>query len=165
MDDIHFLTDAIAIFGVGLIVAWMFRFLGASSVVGYLFAGILIGPSGLKWVQQEDVETLSEFGLILLLFIIGLELSPRLLLRMGRSLLIAAAIQVGATVTLVAALALGLFELDLQGSILLGIIVALSSTAIVLKQISDRGEADTPAGQMTIGILIIQDILVIAVMQ
>lgn len=163
MHEFHLLTNGIAIFGVGLIVAWMFRLLGAPSIIGFLFAGLVIGPSGLAWVSQEDVEVLSELGLILLLFIIGLELSPELLLHMGRSLLVAAAIQVGATVALVAALGLGLFGLDVQGSVILGIIVTLSSTAIVLKQISDRGEADTPTGRMTTGILIIQDILVITV--
>lgn len=164
MHDIHLLTDGVAIFGVGLIVAWMFRILGAPSIIGFLFAGIVIGPSGLGVVEQHDVETFSEFGLVLLLFIIGLELSPEPLLRMGRSLAVAAGIQVASTVLLVGALGLVLFDLDLRASVILGIIVALSSTAIVLKQISDRGEADTVTGRMTTGILLIQDVLVITVM-
>lgn len=164
MHDIHLLTDGVVIFGVGLIVAWMFRLLGAPSIIGFLVAGVVIGPSGLGAVEQEDVETFSEFGLVLLLFIIGLELSPEPLLRMGRSLAVAAGIQVGGTVLLVGGMGLGLFGLDFRASVILGIIVALSSTAIVLKQISDRGEADTVTGRMTTGILLIQDILVIVVM-
>lgn len=164
MPEIHLLTDSIAIFGVGLIVAWMFRMFGAPSVIGFLFAGLLIGPSGLGWVHAEDVEALSDFGLILLLFIIGLELSPELIKHMGRSLLVAASIQVAATVVVVVVLGLAVLRLDVQSSIILGIIVSLSSTAIVLKQISARREAHTPAGRMTIGLLIIQDILVITVM-
>ena len=164
MHDIHLLADGVAIFGVGLIAARIFKLLGAPSVIGYLIAGLIVGPFGMAWVQQEDVEALSEFGLILLLFIIGLELSPKLLMEMGKSLLTTALIQVGTTVAIASGLGFLVFDLDVKGSFILGVIVALSSTAIVLKQISDRGEANTPAGRMTTGILIIQDILVIVVM-
>ena len=164
MHDFHLLADGVAIFGIGLVVAWMFRLLGAPSVIGYLVAGILIGPSGAHWVHQEDIEALTEFGLILLLFIIGIELSPSHLARMGNSLLVAAGLQIGGTALVVFCLGLFLFGLPVSTSAILGIVIALSSTAIVLKQIADRGEADTPFGRMTTGILIIQDILVIAVM-
>ncbi len=164
MHEIHLLTDGVIIFGVGLMVAWMFRRLGAPSIIGYLFAGIIIGPSGFEMIQQGDVGALSELGLVLLLFVIGLELAPEPLLRMGRSLSIAAGVQVGSTVLIVAGLSFGLFDFGFRSSVILGIVVALSSTAIVLKQLSDRGETDTVTGRITIGILLIQDILVISVM-
>lgn len=164
MHDLNLLTDGVAIFGLGLLAAWMFRLLGAPSVIGYLVAGLIIGPSGLDWVHQEDVESLTEFGLILLLFIIGIELSPSHLASMGKSLLVAAAVQIGTTVVLVAGIAGFFLGFGVQGSLIIGMVVALSSTAIVLKQISDRGEVGTPFGRMTTGILIIQDIAVIVVM-
>ncbi len=164
MHDIQFLTNGVIIFSAGLIISWLFRAIGAPPVIGYLVAGIFIGPSGLGLIHQEDVGLLSEFGLILLLFIIGLELSPAPLLRLGRSLFLTSSIQVAMCVGLVVSVAwLGYAQGPIMG-VLLGLIVALSSTAIVLKQISDHGEADTVTGRMTIGILLIQDILVILVM-
>ena len=164
MHDIHFLTDVVIIFSAGLMIAWLFRGIGAPPVIGYLVAGIFIGPSGLGLIQQAAVGLLSEFGLILLLFLIGLELSPEPLFRLGRSLFITSCMQVIMCVVSVALLACLFFEQGFVTGILLGLIVALSSTAIVLKQISDRGEAGTITGRMTIGILLIQDVLVIFVM-
>lgn len=164
MHDIQFLTNGVIIFSAGLIISWLFRATGAPPVIGYLVAGIFIGPSGLGLIHQEDVGLLSEFGLILLLFIIGLELSPAPLLRLGRSLFLTSSIQVAMCVGLVVSVAcLGYAQGPIMG-VLLGLIVALSSTAIVLKQISDHGEAATVTGRMTIGILLLQDILVILVM-
>ena len=164
MHDIQFLTNSVIIFSAGLIIAWLFRAIGAPPVIGYLVAGIFVGPSGLGLIQQEDVGLLSEFGLILLLFIIGLELSPAPLLRLGRSLFLTSVIQVAMCVGLVVSVVwLGYGQGPVLG-VILGLIVALSSTAIVLKQISDHGEANTVTGRMTIGILLIQDILVILVM-
>lgn len=164
MHDIHFLTDVVIIFSAGLMIAWLFRGIGAPPVIGYLVAGIFIGPSGLGLIEQEDVGLLSEFGLILLLFIIGLELSPEPLFRLGRSLFMTSGLQVGLCVLSGALITWLLLAQDVITAILLGMIVALSSTAIVLKQISDRGEASTVTGRMTIGILLIQDVLVIFVM-
>ncbi len=160
----HILNIVAAIFGVALLVAWLFRVVRVPSIIGFLITGIAIGPSGWRLVPPEEVGAFSELGLVLLLFTIGLELSPEPLLRSGRRLGAAALLQVGATVLMVVAI-LSLFTtLPLSAQGILGIAVALSSTAIVLKQMSDRGDTHSSTGTITTGILLIQDVIVIVVM-
>lgn len=147
-----------------VVAAWMFRTLKAPSVMAFLFTGVLIGPSGFAFIGEEDVKALAELGLVLLLFIVGLELSPKDLLRTGKSLLVATAGQFLGSAIL-AAVALMVFGRQaLMPSAILGIGVALSSTAIVLKQLNERGEARSAAGLITTGILLLQDVIVILVM-
>jgi CPA2 family monovalent cation:H+ antiporter-2 len=164
MHESHILMHIVAVFGTSVIAACLFRVIGLPSIIGYLFTGMAIGPSGLGIIPEVEVAGLAEMGLVLLLFTIGLELSPKPLLRMGKSLLFAAGLQIGAT----ALLATGVVGLvtahGLTSSVIVGIVAALSSTAIVLKQLSDRGETGTVTGMITTGILLLQDVIVIGIM-
>ena len=164
MDHPAFLTDIVIILVTTLLVARLFLVLHAPSIIGFILAGIAIGPHAGNLIAQEDVGGLAELGLILLLFIIGLELSPKPLLRMGKNLLGASAFQI-VTTAVVAGSAVFFFTNMSTGPILiLGVAVALSSTAIVLKQLSDFGATDTLRGMIITGILLIQDVLVIVLM-
>jgi CPA2 family monovalent cation:H+ antiporter-2 len=119
---------------------------------------LVIGPSGLNLIPQERVGPLAEIGLILLLFTVGLELSPEPLVRAGRRLLMAAALQIALSTAVVAATVVAVTSLSWRAAVIVGIVAALSSTAIVLKQISDRGEAETNTSTITTGILLLQDV-------
>ncbi len=162
------LTAVVILFGAALAVAWLMRALRAPSILGFILAGIVIGPSGLHLIHDGgghgNIHFFAELGLVLLLFTIGLELSPTPLIRMGLRLVVAAGLQM-VTVTAVTALGLSmLLSLSTGAALIGGIAVALSSTAIVLKHLSDRGLVDTPAGSVTTGVLLLQDIAVILVL-
>ncbi|MBX3178760.1 MAG: cation:proton antiporter [Candidatus Hydrogenedentes bacterium] len=157
------LSQTAVLFGTALVAALCFRFLKAPSILGFLFTGILIGPHLLGIVSEEEVEVFAEFGLVLLLFIIGLELSPESFMQAGPRLLLLTAIQLAGT-TLLAAGAMLVFQMPVLPAILLGMAISLSSTAIVLKTLSDRDEVGTPAGQISTGNLLLQDVYVIGLM-
>lgn len=160
-----FLTGILIIFGSAVIAAWAFRILRAPSIIGFLVSGILIGPTGFGLIEHHDVEQLTELGLVLLLFTIGIELSPRPLFRMGKALLTATFAQLGIITALVLAASQGAGDgIGMGLGLLLGVMAALSSTAIVLKQLADRGETNSMTGMITTGILLLQDIVVIAIM-
>ncbi len=159
-----FLADIVIILATTLLVARLFLVLHAPSIIGFILAGIVIGPHTANLIRQENVGELAELGLILLLFIIGLELSPKPLLRMGKNLLTASTIQIVSTAVVAAAVVLFFMRMSTAPVLILGVAVALSSTAIVLKQLSDLGATDTLRGMIITGILLIQDVLVIAIM-
>ena len=164
MDHVSLLNAAVMVFGAALSAAWLFRVVRLPSIIGFLVAGMATGPSGLDLIPQPAVGQFSEFGLILLLFTIGVELSPEPLLRIGSRLVAITLIQVALTAGVAFLLLTGFAPLGGPSSLILGIAVALSSTAIVLKQLSDRGEARSSTGMITTGILLLQDVLVILVM-
>lgn len=164
MHSAPFLTQAVLIFGAALLIAWLFRILRAPAVIGYLFAGILLGPTGFRIIGAGAIEGFAEIGLVLLLFTIGLELSPGPLLRTGRGLLLAAGAQIGLSVAITFGLIGWLRPMPVPAALVLGSGIALSSTAIVLKQLSDRGTTDTSGGLLITGILLLQDVFVILLM-
>jgi len=149
----------------GLISHWLRQ----PILLGYLVAGALVGPQlGLGLVHAgESIEIISEMGLILLLFIIGLELNVKEVLASGRQLLVAGFGQflicaaLGASVF--SLFGLGLFGKHSDG-LYLAIMCALSSTAIVVKLLYDKGELDTLPGRLTLGILVLQDVYAIFVL-
>lgn len=164
MEHPTFLTDIVIILVTTLLVARLFLLLRAPSIIGFILAGVAIGPHAGNFIAQEDVGGLAELGLILLLFIIGLELSPKPLLRMGKNLLAASSFQIVTTAVVAATAVLFFTTLSAAPILILGVAVALSSTAIVLKQLSDLGATDTLRGMIITGILLIQDVLVIMIM-
>src|SRR5688572_16664837 len=138
-------------------------------ILGYLVGGAVVGPTiGFGWISdQVNIEVISEIGLILLLFIIGLEMNIKALVAAGRQLLVAG---FGQFIVCVA-LGIGLFALvgyPIRGEsfdgLYLALMCALSSTAVVVKLLYDKGELDTLPGRMTLGILVIQDIYAIFVL-
>lgn len=164
MHGAEFLEQVTILFGTALAVAWAFRFFRAPSIIGFLITGIVIGPSALGLIDEHQVANFAEVGLVLLLFTIGLELSPKPLLRAGPRLFLATVGQIAVTSLAPALFMVWLTPLGLLSGIILGIGIALSSTAIVLKTLSDQGEVRSAMGNICTGFLLLQDVFVIIVM-
>jgi len=132
------------------------------AVPGYLLAGIVIGPSVLGLIDNpHNVARLSEMGVVMLLFIIGLELSPRRLWMMRKSLFGVGSLQVGVTAVILGLLAYLLFGQSPAAALVLGMGLALSSTAFGLQVLAERKELNKPHGRLAVGILLFQDIAAI----
>ena len=139
------------------------RLLRQPLIIGYVFGGILLGaPMGLGLVSQtESIELISEIGLLFLLFIIGLEINLKELLRMGRSMFTLGIVQFAGCVLLALPVYKMLFGARLNGPYditYLAVTTALSSTLIVVKLLADKFEVNTTAGRLTVGVLVLQDI-------
>jgi len=161
MTELVFLLDLVVILAAAVAVVVSLRWLRVPSIAGFIVAGIVIGPGALGLVQDlHQVEVLAEIGVVLLLFGIGLELSLGRVRRLWRPIAVGGAIQVGTTILAVLGLSV-LFGIDLRSGLLLGFIIAVSSTAIVLRGLSTRGEIETPHGRLALGILIFQDLCVV----
>ncbi|MEE4346021.1 MAG: monovalent cation:proton antiporter-2 (CPA2) family protein [Paracoccaceae bacterium] len=135
--------------------------LGLGSVLGYLAAGIMIGPVlGLVGSETQDLQHFAEFGVVMMLFLIGLELEPRALWDMRHKLLGLGGAQV--LLTMAAVMAAGMaFGLDWSTALAVGLVLALSSTAIVLQTLSEKGLMQTGGGRSAFSVLLTQDIAVI----
>jgi len=136
--------------------------LGLGSVLGYLIAGAVIGPFGLHLVGEEgqDVMRFAEFGVVMMLFLVGLELEPTLLLRLRREILGLGGLQVLLTSSVLAAIAAAL-GLGWREALAVGMTLCLSSTALVLQSLAEKGLLRTTAGQSSFAILLFQDLAVI----
>jgi CPA2 family monovalent cation:H+ antiporter-2 len=155
------LLDLLVIFGVSILVLLTCHWLRVPAIVGYFVAGIISGPSGFGFVNDfHQVETLAEIGVILLLFTIGMEFSLSQLYRLRKAILVGGSLQVLLTI-LVSALLVWLGGRPLNESVFVAFLVALSSTAIVLKTLQEKGEIDSPHGRISLGILIFQDIAIV----
>ncbi len=134
------------------------RRLHLPAIIGYLTAGMIVGPGGVGWLSTiEDLNTLAEFGIVFLMFTLGLEFSIPRLIATRRILLGVGGLQVFVC-TLVAAACCWFFGLDIIQSILVGGGLALSSTALVVKQLTEQKEQNSPFGSMAINILLFQDL-------
>jgi CPA2 family monovalent cation:H+ antiporter-2 len=158
------LVDLVVIFALSVLAAVVCHRLRLPSAIGLLLAGVLAGPQALGLVRNaHEIELLAEIGVVLLLFVIGLEISLADLERLQRFFGIGGSVQFFGTAAVVA-LALVPLGLVPQQSLYLGFVVALSSTAIVLRLLQDRGELETPHGRSILSILIYQDVGVVPVM-
>ncbi len=164
MHDVGILRDLVVLVGVSIpVVALAHRF-GIPSIMGFLLTGVATGPHGLGLIgSPESVAEVSELGVVLLLFTIGLELSISRLLALWRELFQGGGLQVLLTLAAVAAIAPAL-GLELRQGIFYGALVALSSTAILLKAYMDRGEIDAPHGRVAMALLLFQDLCVVPFM-
>lgn len=136
--------------------------IGLGSVLGYLIAGVLIGPAVLGLIGEEgqDIMHFAEFGVVMMLFVIGLELEPQLLWRMRNSILGLGGLQVLLTTLIIFIIAL-LLGISWQASLALGMTLSLSSTAIVLQTMNEKGLMKSSSGQSSFSVLLFQDIAVI----
>lgn len=135
--------------------------LGLGSVLGYLLAGIIIGPTlGLVGNEVQSIQHVAEFGVVMMLFLVGLELEPQKLWQLKNKLLGLGGLQV--ILTTIAFTACGiLFDIPLSIAFTIGCILSLSSTAIVLQTLGEKGLMNTPGGQASFSVLLFQDIAVI----
>jgi CPA2 family monovalent cation:H+ antiporter-2 len=160
----HLIKDLILLLLVSLPINIVFHKIKLPSVMGYLIAGVLIGPYGLQLISDiPSVKELAEIGVVLLLFVIGLEFSLGRLLKNLASVIGVGGLQLGLT-TITIWFVFKTMGFQQSQSVALGLIVALSSTAIVLKMITDYAEIDTLHGKLCIGTLLFQDLCVVPIM-
>jgi CPA2 family monovalent cation:H+ antiporter-2 len=161
MEQYTIIRDIVIILSVSLVIIFLFRKFNLPSIIGFLLAGIIIGPyaSGII-TEVKQIEVMAEIGVILLLFTIGLEVSFKNLLRMKKFLFLSGGLQVFLTILFTEIISSS-FGISFKISIFLGMLISLSSTAIVLKLLSDRNELEAPHGRISLGILIFQDLAVV----
>jgi CPA2 family monovalent cation:H+ antiporter-2 len=162
--ETEFLKALVLAVGVSALSIFLFQSIRMPSIVGFIVAGILIGPHGFGIIKNVgEIELLADLGIILLLFTIGIEFSVTNLLRMWKAALCGGGGQITLTILASAAIAYP-FIGELNKAVFFGFLIALSSTAIVLKMLFERGEIDSPQGRMMTGILIFQDLCVVPLM-
>jgi K+:H+ antiporter len=158
---IPLLQDILILLGFSVIVVFILQRFHLPSILGFIITGIIIGPYGLSLINAVDeVEIISEIGVILLLFVIGMELSLKQLASMRKTVFIGGLLQVGLSV-IVATLIYKFLGFAWNEAVFVGFLFSLSSTAIVLKILQDRNEISAPHGRNALGILIFQDIIVV----
>ena len=162
--EYEFLKSLEVIFIASAAVILLLYKLKMPSLIGFIVAGIIIGPHGIGLIEDiHFIQILAEIGVILLLFTIGIEFSMAKLVRIRKAVLGGGGAQVIFTILISAAItyvAIG----DVNKSIFFGFLYALSSTAIVLKLLIERGEIDSPHGHTMVGILIFQDLCIVPLM-
>ena len=158
------LQDILILLGFSAVIVFVLQKLKLPSIIGFLLTGIIIGPYGLSLINAaEQIEVLSEIGVILLLFVIGMELSLKQLASIKKTVFIGGLLQVGITAT-VTGLIYYFLGYSWNESVFVGFLFSLSSTAIVLKTLQDRKEISAPHGRNALAILIFQDIIVVPMM-
>ncbi len=155
------LVELLIIFGLSVAVVYLCHQMKIAPILGFLLTGAAAGPFGLSLISSvKEVELLAEIGVMLLLFTIGLELSLKKLVEMRKAVFIGGGLQVGLTILAGGGVALAL-GFPANQSVFLGFLVALSSTAIVLKVLQERGEVGSAHGSAATGVLIFQDLIVV----
>ena len=160
--SLDYLTDIIILLTAAVITVPLSRFAKLGIVPGFLMAGIVVGPSSLGLIDnQAEIGHLAELGVVLLLFVIGIELKPSRLLLMRRLVFGMGALQVVVTGGLITAVTHLVFKLDLRSAILIGPALALSSTAFVLQLLSEQKMLVSDYGRSSIAVLLFQDLAVV----
>ncbi|MCD4809735.1 MAG: cation:proton antiporter, partial [Methanosarcinales archaeon] len=161
LETVAILTDFVLIFSLSIGIVFLFHKLRIVPIVGYLVTGVIIGPSVIGLVKDQTmIELFAEIGVILLLFTIGIEFSLQELIRSRRTIVMGGGMQVLLTIVVVTLIALAAGQ-SMGIAIFLGFLVSMSSTAIVLRILSERAEMESPNGRVTLSILIFQDLGII----
>jgi glutathione-regulated potassium-efflux system protein KefB len=160
--DLGFLTFGLVLLGAAVLSVPIARRLGLPAIIAYLIAGIVIGPFGLAvFGTPESITPVAELGVVMLLFLIGLELELGRLLAMRRAIFGLGAAQLGLTALAIGALAYGVGLADWRGAAVAGLALAMSATAIALQILEDRGQLQQDYGQRAFAILLFQDMAVV----
>ena len=161
MENIPLLQDIVILVAVSVPISILLTRVGLPTIVGFLITGVIIGPHALGLVtEMHSVEVLAEIGIVLLLFTIGTELSITKMLKIRREAILGGGLQVLFVVALVTVLTRS-FGLSFPVALLLGFIVSLSSTAITMKLLLDKGEINSRHGNFSVAILLFQDMAVV----
>jgi monovalent cation:H+ antiporter-2, CPA2 family len=164
MSDPTFLRELIIVLTATIAIVFVFQKLRLPTIVGFLLAGVIMGPHGFQLIQSvSQVETLAEIGVVLLLFTIGLEFSLESILSVQRRVVWAGFFQVALTILVVLVVARFL-GVSIELGLFYGFLVSLSSTAIVLRIYHDRGEINSLQGRLASGLLLFQDLCVVPMM-
>jgi K+:H+ antiporter len=162
--ELSLLKDLLLVFALAIAVLLICHQLRVAATVGLLLTGVLVGPQGLGLIGGgKEVELLTEIGVVLLLFTIGLEFSLGNLLRIKRYVLLGGAFQVLFTIS-ASFVILKHLGVPANQAVFIGFLISLSSTAIVLRILQERAEVESPHGQISLAILIFQDIVVVPMM-
>ena len=161
MHDYSIIKDIVLILLLSIPVIVIFNRIQLPSIVGFLIAGIILGPSVLKIISNlEQIEVMAEIGVILLLFSVGLEVSLKELLDIKKILLIGGGLQVVVTI-LLSSIIIYFIGVPARQAIFFGMLISLSSTVIVLKLLSDKDELDAPHGKFSVAISVFQDLAIV----
>ena len=159
------LRELILTYALALVLIVALARLRIPPVVALIATGAIAGPGGIRIVRtQEDVQLLAEIGIVLLLFTVGLDFSLGDFRRVWRRVVGAGVLQIGVTAAVVVAVVVAATDRPLPLAVFAGLFVALSSTAIVVKELSGRNQLDAPHGRLVVGILLIQDLCVVALL-
>lgn len=162
--ELGFLKDLVLVFGISAISILILSRAHIPPIVSFIIAGVLIGPSGFGVIKDvHEIEVLAEIGVILLLFTVGIEFSLKKLMRIRNVVLLSGGGQVLLT-TIATMSVFYIYIKDFRISLFFGFIAALSSTAIVLKTLEERGAVDSQHGRLMLGVLIFQDLCVVPLM-
>ncbi len=161
MHEIPYLKDVVILFGTALVMLAICNRFRIPSIIGFLFTGLLTGPSTLGWIKDSHhIEIFAELGVVFLLFIIGLELHFERLKKLIKPMLVGGSLQAALTLLAIITAAWGL-GFGTKTGFFWGMVITLSSTAIVLTLYQERNEIETPHGQTALGILLFQDFLIV----
>ncbi|HZF61612.1 MAG TPA: cation:proton antiporter, partial [Desulfovibrio sp.] len=159
--EVPLLYEIVIIFLLSIFVTIVCNRIKLPATVGFLLTGVLCGPSLLGIVKDmQAIDHIAELGVAMLLFTIGMELSGEALNRLKRPVFLGGSLQIGLTVLAVAGIAMLLRDASYQKGLFWGCLVALSSSAIVLRILQERGATNTPTGRLSLAILVFQDIMV-----
>ena len=158
------LTAIAIVFSVALLCGLLLMRFKQPAIIGYIVAGVILGPSGFQIIEEtEAAKTLAELGVLLLLFLIGMELSLRAFKTVYKLASVIVLVQIVFSILVTSIIGVAM-SWDWQQGILLGFVLAVSSTAVTVKVLADRGELRTHFGRITVGILIAQDLAVVAML-
>ncbi len=158
------LKDIVIIFALSSLVNFLFTKIKVPTIIGYLLTGVIVGPKLLGIIKApQEIELMAEIGVVLLLFMIGMEFSLNHLFKIRRRVFLGGFLQLSLT-TLFTTILINAYALDWKASLFIGFLTALSSTAVVLKILQDRSEITSNYGRTVLGILIFQDIVLVPLM-
>lgn len=161
MNEFLIIQDIVVILLVSLPIIFLFKKINLPSIVGFLIAGMIIGPYGFDLIKSvNQIGVMAEIGVMLLMFTIGLEFSLSQLIKIKKFLLVAGGFQLAVTIVLSTIIFYSL-GIEINQAIFFSLLVSLSSTAIVFKILSDKDELESPQGKISIGILIFQDLAIV----
>lgn len=164
MNEVDLFKDILIVLAFAIPIIYLFNKLNIPSIIGFIVTGVLIGPNFLKIITDiEGINHLANIGIALLLFTIGIEISFNNFLKNFKEILLIGGVQVLGTTALgfLFGITIGL---NAQQAIFLGFMITQSSTAIILKMISDRDEIETPHGKIVTGVLVFQDLMILPMM-
>lgn len=164
MDGLNFFSQLIIILGFSIPVIYVFNKIKLPSIIGFLITGIIIGPFGLRLIDDTaGIQFLAEIGVAFLLFTIGIEIQLSRFLKHLSEILLTGGLQI--LCTFIVGVCIGLaMQLSVSQSIFIGFILAHSSSALVLKILKDRSDEDAPQGRISIGVILFQDVMVVPMM-
>ncbi|MCS7280378.1 MAG: cation:proton antiporter [Desulfobacterota bacterium] len=161
----EFFESVLVVFGISASIIYLLGKVKLPSIVGFLLAGTIIGPYGLALIKDiKDVEMTAEIGIILLMFTIGIEFSLSKLSALKKEVFLFGSLQILSTTAICTFFGYFILDTKLTSSIFYGFVISLSSTAIVMKLLAEKGELNTRHGRICVGILLFQDLCVIPFM-